>query len=107
MANALTRFVAPATNLGMTARDRLIEFMAWRGWSKAALASAVGVDSSTVSKVVVGQRGAGLALAVGIERVTAAQRDDGEVWPTGPIRAAEWVCHPTSVDPDEGAEECQ
>jgi hypothetical protein len=92
----------------MNPRARLIEFLAWRGWSKAALAAAIDVDPSTVTKVALGQRGAGLELAVGIERVTAEPRDDGETWPDGPIRVAEWVRddeHAQSVTPAASAVE--
>ena len=92
----------------MSARERLNEFLAWRRWSKSGLAAAIDVDPSTVTKVALGQRGAGLELAVGIERVTGEPRDDGETWPGGPIRVAEWVRddeHAQSVAPAATAAE--
>lgn len=93
----------------MTARERLNEFLVWRGWSKAALAAAIDVDPSTITKVALGQRGAGLDLAVGLERVTAEPREDGETWPAGPIRAAEWVRdeeHASTVETPSDLPEC-
>ncbi len=93
----------------MTARERLSAFLAWRGWSKSALAAAIDVDPSTVTKVALGQRGCGLELAVGIERVTGEPREDGERWPDGPIRVAEWVAadeHPATIATPADLPEC-
>lgn len=78
--------------------------MEWRGWSQTETAEALGVHQTTLSKILLRKRGAGLDVAAGLERVTAQPREDGAVWPDGPIRAAEWA-HPPTVAPTDPAVE--
>lgn len=80
----------------MTARapaevlDRLRAFLEWRGWSQLRLAEAVDHHQTYVGRVLHGERGVGLRFALAVERLTTEPREDGEVFPGGPIRATEW-----------------
>ena len=86
------------------ARERLADFMSWRGWSQTEMAEALGVHQTTLSKILLRQRGTGLEVAAAIERVTSQPRQDGEVWSEGPIRATEWA-HASTMDTAAGAGE--
>jgi hypothetical protein len=83
----------------MNPRTRLANFLAWKGWSQSDLACACDVHQTTVSKLIEGHRGAGLGLAVAIERVT-------QEWPEGAILAKDWVgAHDQSVATTEPTRE--
>lgn len=85
----------------MNPRTRLASFLAWKGWSQSGLASACDVHQTTISKLIEGHRGAGLGLAVAIERVT-------QEWPEGPILVKDWAgAHDETVAPVEAAAEGQ
>lgn len=79
--------------------------MAWAGLTQSDLAARIHVHQTFVGRLLSGSRAPGLEAAVGIERVTAEPRKDGETWPEGPIRAAEWVDHPSSLTDASTVEE--
>lgn len=70
-------------------RTRLAAWMTWAGYSNATLAKKLGCDASYPRKIQHGRR-PGLVLALAIERESGSARDDGEVWPDGPISVSEW-----------------
>lgn len=73
------------------ASQRLAAFLAWSGLTQLALAARIHVHQTFVGRLIAGSRAPGLDVAVAIERVSSEPRDDGEVWPEGPIRATEWA----------------
>lgn len=76
--------------------------MAWAGLTQSELAALIRVHQTFVGRLIAGSRSPGLDAAVAIERITQQPREDGEVWPEGPIRAGEWVeaGHPSTVTAD-------
>lgn len=77
---------------GMSVRERLRDFLSWRGWSQETLAERLGVAQGTVSKLITGkQLEPAIVVALGIERLSGEPREDGERWPPGPLRVAEWA----------------
>lgn len=85
---------------GMGATDRFRRWAAWTGESQQAIAARLGCHQSLVSRVLGGNRTAGLQFALAVERETAA-------WPEGPVIAAEWGREQTINDhaptPAQGA----
>ena len=83
------------------ARERLVRFLEWRGWSQERMAESLGVAQATVSKLVHGRKrpgvpghvyvSPGLTIALAIERVTAEPNEHGVPWPEPAIRPEEWV----------------
>ncbi len=75
-------------------RERLADFLSWRGWSQSDLAREGKLHQSTVSKALAGQRGVGLHMAHVVERLTTMEHDFGdgrvETWAAGPIRTEDW-----------------
>jgi transcriptional regulator with XRE-family HTH domain len=65
--------------------------MAWANLTQSGFAARIHVHQTFVGRLLSGSRAPGLDAALAIERVTAEPRDDGETWPSGPIRVAEWV----------------
>lgn len=80
------------------ARARFEAWITFTGLSDAEIAKRLGCDPSYPRKILRHDRRPGLDLAHAIERLSAAPRADGEVWPEGPIRTEEWVSpHETTV----------
>lgn len=73
--------VQVATN--QSAQKRLCAWVSDMGISQHELAEKLGVSPSYVSRVLGGQRSAGLAMALAIER-------ESSTWEHGPILASEW-----------------
>ena len=92
------------------ASHRLAAFIAWAGLTQSSLAARLGVHQTFVGRLIAGHRSPGLDAAVAIERVTGEPRGDGEVWPAGPIRVAEWVRddeeHDATVETAADLSEC-
>ena len=80
------------------AHERFARWFAESGLTKVAVALEVGCSPVFVGYILRGERDPGLAIAHGIERLTAA-------WPEGAIRTEEWIppSHTESVPPTEPA----
>lgn len=88
-------------NSAMGPRERFVRWLAWLGVSEAEVARRLDCDASYPRRIRNGERRPGIDVAAALERVTAEPREDGAVWPEGPIRAVEWVAvdHQPSVEP--------
>lgn len=75
----------------MAAASRLRAFLQWTGWSQQQLAVRLDVHQTSIGRLLSGARGPGVDVVHTIEKLTAEPREDGEVWPDGPIRTEEWV----------------
>jgi hypothetical protein len=82
----------------MGPRERFLRWLAWLGVSEAEVSRRLGCDASYPRRIRLGERRPGIDVAVAIETETSQPREDGEVWPEGPIRATEWAAHPASVE---------
>lgn len=83
--------------------------MAWASLTQSGLAARIHVHQTFVGRLLAGSRAPGLDAALAIERVTAEPREDGEVWPGGPIRPAEWTRdeeHVSTVETRADLPEC-
>jgi transcriptional regulator with XRE-family HTH domain len=71
-------------------QGRLAALRHFTGLSANAFSEAVGCTRQMVGMIERGERSPGRDIAIGIERVSRSPRDDGAVWPDGPLVVEEW-----------------
>lgn len=73
--------------------ERFAAWLAFSGLSQSAMAARLGCSQVTISNIVRGECGVGVALAFRIER-------ESSDWDEGPILAREWATETPSLPPD-------